>query len=206
MSPSTLSEEGRRELIARQHRALYGPEGSGFSPHGSYNQESGSGDMNTQNQGPGPQGMRGASPRGMDPFGMPQQSENSQQQNVEGKTTSPQSHQQTGAPSPPSGEDTGHARTISKSTTAPNLGGGMGPIGSRPNQQHMTGQSLNKRTTSPLPSSISYGNFGVSDQSNDRNSQSQSNAGQKENPNPAIGTWGSSSGVWGNKIGASVWS
>lgn len=204
MSPSTLSEEGRRELIARQHRALYGPEGSTFSPHGSYNQESGSADMNTQNQGPG-QGMRGASPRGMDPFGMPQQADNNQQQSAEGKTTSPQSHQQTGAPSPPSGDDSGHARTISKSTTAPNLGG-MGPIGSRPNQQHMSGQSLNKRTTSPLPTSISYGNFGVSDQSNDRNSQSQSGAGQKENSNAGIGSWGPGSGVWGNKIGASVWS
>ena len=206
MSPSTLSEEGRRELIARQHRALYGPDGSAFSPHGAYNQESGSGDMNAQNQGPGPQGMRGASPRGMDPFGMPQQPDNNQQQGPEGKTTtSPQSHQQTGAPSPPSGDDSGHTRTISKSTTAPNLGG-MGPIGSRPNQQHMSGQSLNKRTTSPLPTSISYGNFGVGDQGNDRISQQQTNSGQKENPNPALGSWGPGSGVWGNKIGASVWS
>lgn len=203
MSPSTLSEEGRRELIARQHRALYGPDGPGFS-HGSYNQEGGSTDPNTQGQNNGPQGMRGPSPRGMDPFGMPGQPDNAQQ-SVEGKTTSPTSHQQGKVPTPPTGDESSHSRTISKSTTAP-VSGSMGPIGSRPNPQHVPGQSLNKRTTSPLPtSSLGYG-FGVSEQNSERATSSQANAGQKENTTPAMTAWGTGSGVWGNKIGASVWS
>lgn len=204
MSPSTLSEEGRRELIARQHRALYGPDGPGFSPHGTYSQEGGSADQPAQSQGSGPQGMRGPSPRGLDPFGMPGQSENSQQSS-EGKTTSPSSHQQGKTATPPTGDESSHSRTISKSTTAPVIGS-MGPIGSRPNAQHNAGQSLNKRTTSPLPtSSLGYG-FGVSEQNNERTSSSQAGANQKENTTPAIGPWGTGSGVWGNKVGASVWS
>lgn len=206
MSPSTLSEEGRRELIARQHRALYGPDGPGFSPHGTYSQEEGSTNQATQREGSGPQGMRGPSPRGMDPFGMPGQPENNQQA-AEGKTTSPSSHQPGKAASPPTGEESSHLRTISKSTTAPVPGSNsMGPIGSRPNAQHNSGQSLNKRTTSPLPTtSLGYG-FGVNEQNNERASSSQANANQKDNVTPAIGPWGTSSGVWGNKMGASVWS
>ena len=202
MSPSTLSEEGRRELIARQHRALYGAEISGgFSPHGQYSQEGG--EQGSQGQGVSPQNMRGASPRGMDPFGMHGQQEN-QQQTSEGKTNSPPSHQHGMPPSPSTGDESGHARSISKSTTAP-VSGSMGPIGSRPNNQHMPGQSLGKRTTSPLPPSMGFGSFNVPDQNNERNVSSQGNVGQKESSNPALGAWGTGSGVWGNKIGASVW-
>jgi len=196
MSPSTLSEEGRRELIARQRQALYGPDASGYGPPGQYGQE---GAQNEQQAGSG--GMRGSSPRGMDPFGMPGQGENVQQQINEGKTTSP--HQQGNAPTPPTGDDSAHSRTISKSTTAP-VTGPMGPIGSRPNPPHMPGQ-MNKRTTSPLPSSLAYG-FGPNDQSNDRTASGTSTAGQKENTGPSMGAWGTGSGVWGNKIGSSVWS
>lgn len=202
MSPSTLSEEGRRELIARQRQALYGPDGSGFGPHGQFTQEGGPNEQTGQGQQSGP-GMRGPSPRGMDPFGMPGQADN--QQSAEGKTTSPSSHQQGKAQTPPTGEESAHSRTVSKSTTAP-ISGSMGPIGSRPNTQHMPGQPLNKRTTSPLPSSLGYG-FGSNDQIGDRNAAQSSNAGQKEsNPPPAMGAWGTGSGVWGtNKIGAGVW-
>ncbi|KAK5949435.1 hypothetical protein OHC33_009609 [Knufia fluminis] len=198
MSPSTLSEEGRRELIARQRQALYGPDGAGFVPHGQYNQE---GAQNEQQSGPG--GMRGPSPRGMDPFGMSGQGENIQQQTGENQNTSPPSHQQGKAPTPPTGDDSVHSRTISKSTTAP-ISGSMGPIGSRPNPPHMPGQ-MNKRTTSPLPSSLAFG-FGNNEAGNDRAASGNSGAGQKENQAPSMGTWGTGSGVWGNKIGSSVWS
>lgn len=204
MSPSTLSEEGRRELIARQHRALYGNEASGFGPQGHFNQETGAPDQSNQGQANLSSGMRGPSPRGMDPFGMPNQTENNQQQSGDGKNTSPTTHQQGKAPTPPAGEESAHSRTISKSTTAP-VSGTMGPIGSRPNPQHAPGQSLNKRTTSPLPGSLAYG-FGSVEQSNDRTASSASAAGQKESTTPAMGAWGTGSGVWGNKIGASVWS
>jgi len=209
MSPSTLSEEGRRELIARQRQALYGPDGSGLGPQGHFNQETGVADQSNQGQTGTSSGMRGPSPRGMDPFGMSSQVDNNnqlqqQQQTSEGKTTSPSSHQQGKAPTPPAAEESAHSRTISKSTTAPTLGS-MGPIGSRPNPQHAPGQSLNKRTTSPLPGSLAYG-FGSGEQSNDRTASSASAGRQKESTTPAIGAWGTGSGVWNNKIGASVWS
>lgn len=198
-SPSTLSEEGRRELIARQHRALYGPEGSNYS-QGQYNQD---GTSHEQGQQAGPGAMRGSSPRGMDPFGMSGQSDNNQQQSHDSKTTSPPNHQHGKAPSPTTAEESNHSRTISKSTTAP-ISGSMGPIGSRPNAQHMPGQSLNKRTTSPLPSSLNYG-FGNTEQGNDRINTS-SNITQDKNT-PSVGAWGTGSGVWGNnKLGAGVWS
>lgn len=200
-SPSTLSEEGRRELIARQHRALYGSEGSGFASQGQYGQD---GTTHEQAQQSGQSGMRGSSPRGMDPFGMSGQSDNNQQQSNDGKTTSPPNHQHGKAPSPTTAEESNHARTISKSTTAP-ISGSMGPIGSRPNTQHMPGQSLNKRTTSPLPSSLNYG-FGNTEQGNDRMNSSNNNAGQQEKNTPSVGAWGTGSGVWGNKLGAGVWS
>ena len=199
MSPSTLSEEGRRDLIARQRQALYGADSAGYGQHGQYNQEGG---QNDQQIGQG--GMRGQSPRAMDPFGMTGQGDNLQQQAVEGNTTSPP-HQQGNAPTPPTGDDPAHSRTISKSTTAP-ITGSMGPIGSRPNPPHMPGPGhINKRTTSPLPSSLSYG-FGSNDQGNDRTASGNSATVQKENPGASIGTWGTGSGVWGNKIGSSVWS
>lgn len=199
MSPSTLSEEGRRELIARQHRALYGPDGPGFTPHGSYTPETGASDAGAQGQGSGPQGMRGPSPRGVDPFGA-QQSQEGMPQTAEGKTTSPNSHQQGKTASPPV-DDSAHQRAISKSSTAP-VQGGMGPIGSsRPN---LPGQNLNKRTTSPLPGGLAYGSFNIAE-ANERSS-SQTSGGANQNTNPGIGAW-PASGVWGNKLGGSnVWS
>lgn len=201
MSPSTLSEEGRRELIARQHRALYGPDGSGFSPQGSYTPDTGISEQGPPNQGPGPQNMRGPSPRhGVDPFGGQQQQEIIPQPSAEGKTTSPNAHQQGKAPTPPV-DDSTHQRAISKSSTAP-VQGGMGPIGSsRPN---LPGQNLNKRTTSPLPGGLAYGSFNIAEV-NERSS-SQTSGGANQSTNPGIGAW-PASGVWGTKIGGSnVWS
>jgi hypothetical protein len=238
MSPSTLSEEGRRELIARQHRALYGNESTtgGFAPQGGYSddgntQRDSSSGVPTSSAG----GIRGNSPRGMDPFGMgqstgqsgptennAQDSSNAAQECTRGNnaaspatgtapgnfTSFESASQQAGKPStsPPGGESP--TRQVTKSTTAP-IGSGMGPIGSRPQQQQGQNQGLNKRTTSPLPS-LNY-NFGSNEPTNNNNeragsSNSNSNA-QKETPNPSIGAWGTGSGVWGsNKIGAtSVW-
>ena len=237
MSPSTLSEEGRRGLIARQHRALYGNEGAagGFVPQGGYSedgnaQRDSSSGVPTSSAG----GIRGNSPRGMDPFGMgqagtqsgptdnsTQDTSNASQESGRGNSaaspvtgTAPgnftnfeSAAQQGGKPSSsPSGGES-PTRQVAKSTTAP-IGSGMGPIGSRPQQQGQN-PGLNKRTTSPLPSSLNY-NFGSSEQNNNEragSSNSSSNNAQKENSSQSMGAWGTGSGVWGsNKIGAtSVW-
>lgn len=230
MSPSTLSEEGRRDLIARQHRALYGSEGAAFVGQVPFTAE----DVASRDQAggaptnaPGP--VRGPSPRGVDPFSMQgqgSQGEGSVQGTSSGqdgsfaeKTASPSAQISAGfgtfespvqasgkAPTPPSGEESSHSRQISKSTTAPVPG--MGPIGSRPNAQQGPNQTLNKRTTSPLPSSLGYG-FAPSEQNMDRagSANSNPNAQKESSSNSGMGAWGTGSGVWGsNKIGTtSVW-
>ena len=238
MSPSTLSEEGRRELIARQHRALYGNEGaaSGFAPQGGYSDDANtprdsSSGVPTSSAG----GIRGNSPRGMDPFGMGQSASQSGPTDHNAQDTSNPSHesgrgnsvtspatgtapgnfasfesasQQGGKPSTsPTGGDS-PTRQVIKATTAP-IGSGIGPIGSRPQQQQSQNAGLNKRTTSPMPSSLSY-NFGTNEQNNNNEragSSNSNNNNQKDNSNPSMGAWGTGSGVWGsNKIGAtSVW-
>ncbi|OAG37708.1 hypothetical protein AYO21_08071 [Fonsecaea monophora] len=228
MSPSTLSEEGRRELIARQHRALYGGDPAAFVGQVPFSTEDTNRDQGGAVSGNAPGAPRGPSPRTSDPFGGPGQasqgdsgsqgpSAGAEASRAE-KATSP-SAQSSGfgtfdgsiqasgkVPTPPTGEEPSHSRQISKSTTAP-VSGGMGPIGSRPNVQQAPNQSINKRTTSPLPSSLGYG-FGSNEQNADRAGSANSNSNaQKESSNSGIGAWGTGSGVWGsNKIGTtSVW-
>jgi hypothetical protein len=226
MSPSTLSEDGRRDLIARQHRALYGAEGPAFLPSASFGDDGSNRDPTASTQGLIGTGGRGPSPRGIDHFGGTGQAGPATDAPVQGagqepgreKAASPGGQssaafgafeapsQSTGKTStPPVGDDGSHARQLSKSTTVP-LVGGMGPIGSRPTTQQAPGQSLNKRTTSPLPGTLPYG-FNSGEQNNERSNSSNSNAGKENAPNPNLGAWGTSSGVWGsNKIGAtSVW-
>ncbi len=219
MSPSTLSEEGRRDLIARQHRALYGGDPAAFVGQVPFSPEDGNGrDMAGSVQGGVTGAPRGQSPRGTDPFS-PQGEANpaSGQDTSRGEKGVSSSTQAPGfgtfepsttgkAPTPPTTDESSHARSISKSTTAPIIGG-MGPIGSRPNPQQAPNQSINKRTTSPLPSSLGY-SFGGNEQNVDRVGSANSNANnQKESSNTAMGGWGTGSGVWGNnKIGTtSVW-
>jgi hypothetical protein len=221
MSPSTLSEEGRRDLIARQHRALYGGGDPAafvgqvpFSPEDAGSRDQAGAGMSGASGAP-----RGASPRNADLYASQAETgAGAGQESARGeKVTSPSTQapgfgafdvQTSGkAPTPPSGDDPTHSRQISKSTTAPVMGG-MGPIGSRPAPQQAPNQPLNKRTTSPLPSSLGYG-FAPNEQSGDRAGSANSNANnQKENSNAGMGAWGTGSGVWGsnNKIGTtSVW-
>ena len=235
MSPGAASEEGRRELIARQHRALYGSDSAApFLPAGGFNDE---GNV-PQDQGTGvptssASGARGNSPRGMDPFGMgqPPSQATSNDKNVQGASaTQPESsrtdnsspvggpnsagfgNQQGGKSSSPSGGES-PSRQLPKSNTAP-IGSGMAPIGSRPTQQQQQQQStnptINKRTTSPLPSPLGYG-FGAGEQNSANNeragsSNSNPNAQKDANSTPSMSAWGTGSGVWGsNKIGATVW-
>lgn len=213
MSPSTLSEESRRELIARQHRALYGVDNPTFN---SMQPFPGQGHMdepaaNTNSS------MRVASPRGPDPFGVP-----TQQPATDDKATSPsnnsqpsQQQQQQPPTTKVSGQsttpDSNHSRSMSKSIAAP-PNGPMGPIGSRPPPQSQP-QNLNKRNTSPLPNPSTF-SFGQQlDQNNERqtpnpgnNTQQKDTATATTTTAPSLGAWGAGSGVWSNKIGSSVWS
>lgn len=206
-SPSTHDEDGRRELIARQHRALYGNDGALLSPPAGFGSE----ESREQGKQAGP---RGPSPRAMDPFGgsgqnatsdnAPQDHQRAENLSLPAAQTAFGAFEPTGPSGTASGDEGLHSRQLSKSTTAP-LAGGMAPIGSRPNPQ---GQPAAKRTTSPLPSGLGYG-FGAGEQANERSTSSNSNnnAPKEGSNNASMGAWGTGSGVWGsNKIGAtSVW-
>ena len=177
LSPSTMSEEGRRELLARQHRALYGNESNNFMPQSGYSDDGQRLDQNSGNQSAVASGMRGNSPRGIDPFGSAQgpSASNTNDQSAQG---APQGNQESSrseaiasppigmqpptfgnfdavnqssnnSPSPADAESP--ARQIQKATTAP-IGSGMGPIGSRPSTQQAPNPALSKRSTTPLAS------------------------------------------------------
>lgn len=93
ISPAAVNEESRRDLLARQHRALYGNESPAFFPATGFPDEVSRPDSQggagstagasgpSTGAGPGPGagtgtptsatgGVRGSSPRGVDPFGL----------------------------------------------------------------------------------------------------------------------------------------
>lgn len=228
MSPSTMSEEGRRELLARQHRALYGNDANNFLPQGGFGEEGSSSREPGSNNPTSAGGMRGNSPRAADPFGMgqgsgqqpstdkahPASSASNQDVSRADTATSPASGnapaqfgnidtsvQQSSHPSTsPAGGDSPN-RGISKSTTAP-IGSAMGPIGTRLSQQQAPpSQSINKRSTTPLTSPMNNFGFGSSEQAvhNERSDSSNSNPPPaQKDATSGMGAWGTGSGVWGS--------
>ncbi|KAH0537596.1 hypothetical protein FGG08_005628 [Glutinoglossum americanum] len=262
MSPSAMSEDERRELIARQHRALYNtdtyPENNVFGDESNTPRPIGSG-TGIPTSVASNSGVRGQSPLAFDPFGISQSQpqngsvENSGQSSAVEQTQSQgQGQQATGTgPSPiqqrsransassPSSKSASFSlfdntgvnqqssrtstsspggsppRQAARTSTTP-VGVGVAPIGTRPSQtsQNQQNPALSKRSTTPLPSPLSFG-FAASEDTfsnnnvNDRSSSATSNntAGAHES---GVGLgWGSKSGVWGNKnslgVQASVW-
>lgn len=259
LSPAAMSEESRRELIARQHRALYGNESPAFFPPGSFGDD-GPGTRTENATGGTPTsatgGVRGTSPRGVDPFGLGQSQGQSNPDNMGPATgagpsatgrqsparahssSSPSSaanpsysiydsnaEQPVTSTSSPSGATSPSTRQLPPKTATGPIGS-MGPIGSRPSQpasSQAPNPALNKRSTTPLPSPLSFGfstNEGATSATlgNERSTSSASNpsssahaasASSKE-PSASVGLgWGNGSGVWGSKstlgVQASVW-
>ncbi|RDL41588.1 Uncharacterized protein BP5553_01567 [Venustampulla echinocandica] len=237
---SGMSEEERRELIARQRSALYG-EGPAFGENGAFNEN---GTPRPTTQGSGSQsatGLRGQSPLAFEQFNAQSKAENSNQQ----APTEPQSAtgQAPGQPrsranstSSPSSNPTSSfslfdsaAQQSSRTSTSspggspPRQGGNgkaptssvVAPIGTRPSGQAQN-PALNKRSTTPLPSPLSFG-FAASQQKEEgqsgeketRTTSAASNSNNGQQPQQDVGLgWGSKSGVWGkNSLGvqASVW-
>ncbi|EEH37274.1 hypothetical protein PAAG_07830 [Paracoccidioides lutzii Pb01] len=260
MSPAAMSEESRREWIARQRRALYGNGNADFYPNGGLGEENQSSATPTTNA----PGVRGPSPRGVDPFGLGQTQ--GQQGNSEGVTQSssgattrpspvvPQSRSRSNSISSPSTGPTSYgifdsanaSQQKSHASTSP-LGGGnsesassrqlgskqnvtaVGPIGSRPAQPSNASQAvnpaLNKRSTTPLHSPLSYSFASNENASAGGNGNELSTSAASNPPNPATASasgsgtnessshvglgWGNGSGVWRSKnslgVQASVW-
>lgn len=230
MSPNAgMSEEERRDLIARQHRALYGNESSLYSPDSANSRQSQ--DVRASISGAG---GRGPSPLAFDPFGT--QAQGGAESAVQmpprdhagisaseraNSTSSPSSNPTTFGSlmdtaqqsSRTSNSSPGGSPPLSQGNKPPTTSAGVAPIGTRPIQGQAPSavQGLNKRSTTPLPSPLSYG-FSASEQKNNeqRSTSSASNPPIADKSGVSLGGWGSNSGVWGsskNTLGvqASVW-
>ncbi|KAF1961815.1 hypothetical protein CC80DRAFT_589308 [Byssothecium circinans] len=223
MSPNAMSEEDRRELIARQHRALYGDNSS------LYNNNNPTSSQDVRVSGAG----RGPSPLAFDPFGM-QGSNASNEGSVQmpprgdkdatggaqearaNSNSSPSSNQN---PSFSLFDNSQQANRTSNSSPggspprqgSKSNGSGVAPIGTRPaaNQGQPGGASLGKRATTPLPSPLSYNSYNASEQNNNPHAMTSASANPPSTvtDNKGVGMW--NKGPWGNApnqgVQASVW-
>jgi hypothetical protein len=195
-SPAAASEDSRRDLLARQHRALYGNESPAFFPPGPLD----------DNSRPDSQGQGHASPA-VDPFGLAGDANASANSPTHPQpTSSPSSAVAVSAPSP-----TDSPRAMSGSGSGP-----VGPIGSRVGQPSPpSNPALNKRSITPLPSPLGLGFKPTDSAPTERTSSAgpapvvTSTAPAKEPVGGAGLGWSNGSGVWGSKSGlgvpASVW-
>lgn len=187
ISPGSMTDEERRELIARQHRALYG-ERREEEPLGPFDLHSrGSNPPSTAGSVSG--GTRGPSPLGaFDPFGY----QNGTQQDGFIQTPSSEhpvgttngvspTRSRTNSVSSPSSKGpygihqdftktTQSSRTspsgspprLGRVSTTPVTNSGVAPIGTRPissSQIPPPNGGLQKRSTTPIPSPLGYSNY-----------------------------------------------
>ncbi|KAG9533087.1 hypothetical protein KCU93_g671, partial [Aureobasidium melanogenum] len=224
---TTMSEDERRELIARQHRALYGNESALYPTSDAAaavaarraSQDvrgSISGDVRASISGAS---RSGASPLAFDPF----HGEPAVQMPPRDGVMLPKSPNSASSPqSNPTtfgsllGETQQSSRTsVSSPSGSPPLGQGSkgaaaAPIGTRPAPNAAQATGLNKRSTTPLPSPLSFG-FSANEQARNERSTSAGPNGSVADKGVNLGaSWGSNSGVWGsakNSLGvqAPVW-
>jgi len=196
-----MKEDDRRELIARQHRALYGSESAAYTPDSGTARPPQDARLSVSGS------VRGPSPLAFDPFGM--QTQGGVDSAVQ---MPPRDHAGLGperrssvspAASKPTFSMAEHAQQSTRTAGSPptnsspsipqggipiNISTGVAPIGTRPGPA----QSQAKRSTTPNERSASVASAVPSDKA------------------PVLGGWGSNSGVWGaskNTLGvqASVW-
>lgn len=246
ISPNAMNEEDRRELIARQHRALYGNDGGSFYESGNFGDDAHTPRPSTQPSGNSTSagGAQGSSPN---TFGVNQNQAPSSLTETTGhisadqtqpnapkgsspipqqprsranSTSSPASNPQNFSLFESTNQQSSRTSTSSpggspprqtKSATAP-IGSGVGPIGTRPTGQGIN-PALSKRSTTPLPSPLSYGfapNESLNANSgNERSTSAASNTSATvKDANMGSMAWGNSGGVWGKNslsVQASVW-
>ncbi|KAJ5992260.1 hypothetical protein N7451_007984 [Penicillium sp. IBT 35674x] len=208
LSPAAVSEDSRRDLLARQHRALYGNESPAFFPLVPYQTTT----LARRARLP----VLPRRPLVERPHGSSSRANS---------TSSPSSainasfsEQPVPSTSSPSSTDLSSSRQGSAKPSA-------GPIGSRPvgpqNTAPTSNPALNKRSTTPLSSSLGYG-FTPGEAAANANERATSAApnpavtaaasapGPKDSAGGGVGLgWSNGSGVWGSKSGlgvqASVW-
>lgn len=221
LSPGSMSEDDRRELIARQRSALYG-EGP-FGENGGYVDESGA----TRPGAPGRSGSathRGPSPltyeygRPAPPEGAPQQHEN--QASRADSNASPQSNPPANkSPFDNTIQQANRTSNSSPGGSPPRQGGSnpsgnaVAPIGTRPSvAAQAPNPALNKRSTPPIPSPLSHGYSATGNA--EESAKNASTTGPSSNSPSAApdgyNGWGNRPGVWGKQpsglgVQASVW-
>ncbi|KAK9781510.1 hypothetical protein SCAR479_01381 [Seiridium cardinale] len=210
---NNLSEDERRDLIARQRSALYG---EGPFENGGYVDETGAVRPGVPGLSTGPSSHRGPSPLAYDySRGAP----DGPRDGPGSRNASPQSN-----PSNNRGPFDNAIQQASRTSNsspggspprqgAPGQPGNtVAPIGTRPSISQAPNPALNKRSTTPLPSPLSQG-FSAS--GNNENGLASSTSGPQSNPSSAApdgyNGWGSRQGsVWGKQssglgVQASVW-
>jgi len=228
MSPtgSGMSEDERRELIARQRSALYG-EGAAYPEGSSFVDENGTPRPATQGSSAQLSSGRGHSPLAFEAGGEQSQAQQGavqpqgqqQQRSRANSTSSPSSNPTNFSLFDNAAQQSSRTSTSSPGGSPPRQGGkaatgsSVAPIGTRPSAtQQAANPALNKRSTTPLPSPLSYG-FAANEDSNGNNNGNSADRTTSAASNPSsaqdVGLgWGSKSGVWGkNSLGvqASVW-
>lgn len=229
LSPGGMSEDARRELIARQRSALYG-EGP-FGDSGGYIDETGTPRSGIPGHHGGPSSLRGPSPLAVD-YGRslpghsdagPQPSNadaamgtNQQHLSRTSSNASPQSNPP-GARGPLEGTAAHQANRTSNSSPgggSPQNGKPTGktvaPIGTRPSvssTQGPTNPALSRQSTTPLPSPLNHGYSapGNNEGNNQNTSGGQSNNVASTEGTTGLGNWGQRGGPWGSKAQTSVW-
>lgn len=216
LSPGNMSEDDRRDLIARQRSALYG-EGVFVDEHGT-----------SRPGGPGyssgPSSHRGPSPLAYDySRGAASVADSeSHGHNRANSNASPQSNPptnlgvfdggngpqatRTSNSSPNGGSPPHHSAPSGKSNQA---GGTVAPIGTRPSGVSQNSNSaMGKRSTTPLPSPLSQG-YSAGDADSKEGSKAPASANPANAAAEGYNGWGNRAGVWGNKsnlgVQASVW-
>lgn len=183
-SPNTMNDEDRRELLARQHKALYGESTLNSNNYGTLdNQHEDKTALTSKNHGVDSGANSTASPvNNNQQFGT---FDSAAQQSSRTSTSSP------GNSSPP---------RAGKNMGAP------APIGTRPAQA--TNPALNKRTTPPTSSPLTFGFAGeIGDRAASAASNPQASTGRDSMT--SSGNWGTGSGVWGKGsltgVSSTVW-
>ncbi|KAH8162680.1 hypothetical protein CIB48_g5566 [Xylaria polymorpha] len=211
LSPGSLSEDERRDLIQRQRSALYG---DGHYDDAGAGRSGVPGLSTTSSQ-------RGPSPLAFD-YGRPapgvaegvSQPGDSQVLSRANSNASPQSNNPAniGALRTSNSSPTGGSPPRAGASSRPGQSGGVvAPIGTRPSiSSQVSNPALTKSSTTPLPSPLSHG---ISASGNGDENHGPPTSGASGNPASATADgyngWGNRSGVWGNKsslgVQASVW-
>lgn len=215
LSPGGMSEDARRELIARQRSALYG-EGP-FGEAAGYIDETGTPRQGLPTHPGGPSSMRGPSPLayeyGRNAPDAGAQAPADQQRERASSNASPQSN-----PSGPKGP-LEHANRTSNSSPGggspqngkPAGGKTVAPIGTRPSgpasSQGPVNPALTRQSTTPLPSPLNHGYSapGSGDVTTSAGaSNPSSTTATSGNESSGLSGWGQRAG-WGPKAQTSVW-